>query len=131
MRMFEVLYEVPGCVGESEPGVRSCRVAAPSADWAAEKVAKAHNARVNCRDLWIHAVRELTPSDSQAADGDPQGRSALFADRVGLGGDSPGSVPRPPRARTANTPVRSGAGVVVAGLRKSRRQPNGSVKWLF
>ena len=59
MRAFDVHYEVPASPGGDASEVNSCRVIAPSADWAAEKVAKDHNARVNGRDFWVHAVIEL------------------------------------------------------------------------
>jgi hypothetical protein len=63
-KAFIVLYEVSAGSKETEP--RSREVLAPSADRAAEMVAKDHNARVNSRDLWIHSVRELPPDGEQA-----------------------------------------------------------------
>ena len=61
MRTFDVHYEVPSSPGRDASEVNARRVIAPSADWAAERVAQDHNARVNRQGFWVHAVIELPP----------------------------------------------------------------------
>ncbi len=121
MRVFEVLYELSTGLGKGEPGMHSCRVAAPSADWAAQDVAKVHNARVNCRGFWVHAVRELPPGDDQAAGGDSRGRPDLPTHQMDRGRDSPGSARRPPQGEGAGHPRSISRWRLEGGLLEGRR----------
>ncbi len=67
MKAFDVRFEVPARSKGHKPRVNSRRVTASSADRAAERVAEDHNTRVNCRNFWVHSVRELPPGDERAA----------------------------------------------------------------